>query len=69
MLNECVPTQMHLKIKASTFMNKPLIMNKIQYYLLEVIWFMYMQNMAIKICQNENVFPIPKLKPVLNHPH
>jgi hypothetical protein len=30
-LNECVPAQMQLKIKASTFMNKPLIMNKIHY--------------------------------------
>ncbi len=49
-LNACVPTQMHLKIRASTLMNKPLIMNRIHFDLLEVIWSMYMQNMAIKIC-------------------
>ncbi len=30
-LNACGPTQMHLKVKANTFMNKPLIMNKIHY--------------------------------------
>jgi hypothetical protein len=29
--NACVLAQMHLKVKTSTFMNKPLIMNKIHY--------------------------------------
>jgi hypothetical protein len=67
--NACVATQMHLKIKANTFMNKPLKMNKIHYYLLEVIWLLYMQNRTIRICQNEHVFTIPMLKPILNHPH
>jgi hypothetical protein len=69
-LNAYVPTQMHLKVKANTFMNKPLIMNKIHYIIVgSDLVHVHVKCGNQDMWQNEHVFPIPKLKPILNHPY
>ncbi len=55
-MNACALPQMHLKVKANTFMNKPLIMNKIHYIIVRNDLVHVHANVAIKIFGRMNMF-------------
>jgi hypothetical protein len=68
-LNACDLAQMHLKVKVSTFMNHWWWIRFI-IFVRSNLFHVHAKCGNYNVCQNEHiVFPIPELKPILNHSH